>query len=40
MYYSHFSYKITPEGPLKEGAFIQKHDFYKSLYDINKLTLI
>lgn len=33
MYYSPFSYKITPEGPLKEGAFIPIPEFCKSHYD-------
>lgn len=33
MYYSPFSYKITPEGPLKEGAFISIPEFCKSHYD-------
>ena len=33
MYYSPFSYKITPEGPLKEGTFIPIPKFCKSHYD-------
>lgn len=33
MYYSPFAYKITPEGTLKEGAFIPIPEFCKMHYE-------